>query len=64
MPIGCSYFVGKAAAAHAAHAFQYLRSILHHLTVFTQNLEQTLLLVAISHQMLAYASCQLATFVL
>ena len=41
MPIGCSCFVGKAAAAHAAPVFQYFRSILHHLTVFTQNLEQT-----------------------
>ena len=42
MPSDCCYFVDKAAAAAAAPALYYFGSILHCISVFTQNLGQTL----------------------
>ena len=44
MPSDCCYFVDKAAAAGAAPALKYFRSILHHNLAFTQNLGLTPLL--------------------
>ena len=41
MPSDCCYFVDKAAAAGAAPALYYFGSILHCISVFTQNLGQT-----------------------
>ena len=41
MPSDCCYFVDKAAAVGAAPALYYFGSILHCISVFTQNLGQT-----------------------
>jgi len=47
MPSDCCYFVDKAAAAAAAPALYYFGSILHYPAVFTQNLGQTRLELAV-----------------